>query len=157
MKQPQQAAKCQHLLGLSAGHLSIMLHWSLCFSVVWSISLQVRFCNYFARSWGIKEAQTPLISNSRIHALNGAPCLGFLQRRAKQAPHKSSRPWRGGADFRPNILLYLNFQQEEASKGHKCSLIKSGHLFCTSTPAWRQNHSGNTRGSLKTDPRSSEG
>lgn len=157
MKQTQQAAKCQHFLSLSAGHLSIMLRWSLCFSVVWSISLQIRFYNCFARSWGIKEAETTLISNSRIDALKGAPCLGFLQKRTKQAPHKSSRPQRGGADFKPNILLYLNFQQEEASKGHKCSLIKSGHLFCTSAPAWRQNDSVNTRGSLKTNPRSGEG
>lgn len=109
----------------------------LCVSLyVWSFLLHVRFCNRFAGGWWVREAATPVISNSRMRILGEAPYLGLLTGK-KWNNYKSSRkqfPRGGAADFKLMSLLFppppaIFSTKEEAPKGHKRSLMKSGHRF----------------------------
>lgn len=129
---------------------------ALLYKNVWSISLQVRFFNCFDRSGWVREAVASLTSNSRIHILNRAPCLGFLRGKTKQMPHKRSRKPPGEA-LQTLILIFFSIssKKEEASKRHKWSLIKSDHLSCAYTPVWRQDRQYERVSNYK--PKSSEG
>lgn len=86
MKRTQQTGNRQHFSGLIAGRLSVRLvSVFFCTSEVF----QVTFHNCFAQSPQVREAVTPLISNSRIHIPNRAPCLRFLK--AESSPPEEAQ------------------------------------------------------------------